>query len=408
VHAAAPAVAAEVPAAHGVQARSEVAVGALLSLVPAGQGRAGVQAAAPEDEEKLPGAHGEQAAAPAVEKKPARQGAQALEVATEVVPAGQSVQANAPAVAVKVPAAHGVQAVSSAEAEAPAGQGVQALAPATEVVPAGQAVQTNAPAVAVKVPAAHGVQVRSLVAEGALSSLVPAGQRVAGVQAAAPETVLKLPAAHGVQAAEPATGEWVPAGHGTQPMAPLVSANVPGRQEVHAAAPANEENWPKGHGEQDVAPALEKNPASHGTQAAAPEPSVDQVPAGQLPHVGPLGPLVQAEPEAQGLTPPRQVPWLQVSAVVQASWSSQAVPVSGVQVPSAVPPAEMAHAWQSAGPPAHAVPQQTPSTQCPGAHSAAAEHPEPRVRNDSSVALAALGTPPDQPPKRISRAPSDG
>ena len=71
---------------------------------------------------------------------------------------------------------------------------------------------------------------------------------------------------------------------------------------------------------------------------------------------------------------PVQVPAWQVSVCVQASPSSQGVPVSGVQVPSLVAPLAAEQAWHV---PVHAALQHTPSTQKLLAQSRAFVHTEP-------------------------------
>jgi hypothetical protein len=64
------------------------------------------------------------------------------------------------------------------------------------------------------------------------------------------------------------------------------------------------------------------------------------------------------------------------SPFVHALPSLQLVPLRAVQIPSAVAPRAALHAWQAEAP-AHAVSQQTPSTQLPPSHCASAVQPPP-------------------------------
>jgi hypothetical protein len=107
-----------------------------------------------------------------------------------------------------------------------------------------------------------------------------------------------------------------------------------------------------------------------------------------------------------GLDPTHTPSW-QVSVCVQASPSSQALPVQGVHVPSDAAPAAIEHAPHTPAP--QAVSQQTPSMQKPLAQSAAPEHAEPSGPEPPSSSALAVPAPslPRLPPPATITAPDD-
>ena len=91
---------------------------------------------------------------------------------------------------------------------------------------------------------------------------------------------------------------------------------------------------------------------------------------------------------------PVHVPVWHVSVCVQASPSSQAVPLTGPQVPSTAAPASTEHAWQSfAVPSPQAASQHTPSTHKPLPHWLSRPHALPLASLAIRSGCAALGTP---------------
>jgi hypothetical protein len=120
-------------------------------------------------------------------------------------------------------------------------------------------------------------------------------------------------------------------------------------------------------------------PAAHVSVWVQPLPSLHIVPSGfagnaQRPVCGAQVPAVwhaPGAPQTIGFAPTHTPLW-QVSLVVQALPSLHVVPVSSVQVPSAVDPAATEHA--SHAPALQAVAQQTPSAQKPLAQSRPVPH----------------------------------